>query len=95
MIVQLKCFTTLASSDKCDFTESTAYELAEGQTVENLINLSGINIDDVKIAFVNSRVVSFDAVLKDGDRVGLAPTVSALKDPYSCINKTSVNCGSW
>ncbi len=94
MIVQLKCFTTLASPDKCDFTESTAYELAEGQTVENLISLSGINIDGVKIAFANNRVVSFDAVLKDGDPVGLAPTVFALKDPYSCINKTSVNCGS-
>jgi molybdopterin converting factor small subunit len=96
MIVQLKCFTTLAIPDKCDLTESTAYELAEGQTVENLINLSGINTDDVKIAFVNNRVVDFDAVLKDGDRVGLSPTVSGLKSPYSCINKVPrVNCGDW
>ena len=44
MIVQLKCFSTLASHDKYDFTESTAYELVERQTVENLIKLSGINI---------------------------------------------------
>jgi sulfur carrier protein ThiS len=96
MIVRLKCFTTLASPGKCDLTDSTAYELAEGQTVEDLINLSGINIDDVKIAFVNSRVVGFDAVLEDGDRIGLAPTISALKTPLSCINKAkSVNCGNW
>ena len=96
MTVQLKCFSTLASHDKCDFTESTAYELVEGQTVENLIKLSGININDVKIAFVNSHIVGFDAVLKDGDLVGLAPTVSALKSPFSCINKAaSVNCGKW
>ena len=95
MIVHLKCFTTLASPNKCDFSESTAYELAEGQTVENLINLSGINIDDVKIVIVNNGVVGFDTVLKDGDRVGLSPAVSALKSPYSCINKaTSVNCGN-
>ena len=96
MIIQLKCFTTLASPDKCDFTESTTYELAEDQTVENLINLSGIDIDDDKIALFNSRVVGFDAVLKDGDRVGLSPTASALKTPFSCINKAaSVNCGNW
>ena len=96
MIVHLKCFSTMASPDKCDFIDSTAYELTEGQTVEDLINLSGINIDDVKIAIVNSRVVGFDTVLKDGDRIGLAPTISALKTPLSCINKAkSVNCGEW
>jgi len=90
MDVQLKCFTILASPDKCDFTESTPYEIADGQTVESLINLSGINIDDVKIVFVNNRVVGFDTVLKDGDRVGLAPTVSSLRAPTSCINKVLV-----
>ena len=96
MIIQLKCFATLATPDKCDFTESTAYELEEGQTVGNLISLSGINVDDVKIAIVNNRVVGFDTVLKEGDRVGLAPTVSALKTPLSCVNKAaSVNCGDW
>ena len=96
MIVQLKCFSTLASPDKCDFTESTAYELVEGQTVENLIKLSTININDVKIAFVNNHIVGFDAVLTDGDRVGLAPSASALKSPFSCINRAaSVNCGDW
>lgn len=96
MIVHLKCFSTLAHPDKCDFTDSTTYELAEGQTVENLLNLSGINIGDVKIAIINGRVVGFDTVLNDGDRIGLAPTVSSLKTPLSCINQAkSVNCGNW
>ena len=96
LIVQLKCFTALASPDKCDFTEGTAYDLAEDQTVEDLINLFVINIDDVKIAFVKSRVVAFDAVLNHGDLVGLTSTVSALKTPFSCVNKAvSVNCGNW
>jgi molybdopterin converting factor small subunit len=96
MIVHLKCFSTLVSPDKCDFTESTAYELAEGQTVEDLIKLSRIKFGDVKIAFINSQMVNFDTALKDGDRVGLAPTASALKSPFSCINKSaSVNCGDW
>ena len=96
MIVQLKCFSTLASPDKCDFTESTAYELAEGQTIEDLVKMSRIKYNDVKIAFINSQIVNFNTVLKDGDRVGLAPTASALKSPFSCINKSaSVNCGEW
>jgi hypothetical protein len=94
--VHLKCFTTLASPDKCDLTGHTDYELAQGQPIEDLIHLSGITIDDVKIAIVNGRVVGFDAVLKDGDRIGLAPTVSALKTPLSGINSAKrVNCGNW
>ena len=96
MIVHLKCFSSLASPDKCDFSESMVYELEKGQTVENLIELSGIDINEVKIAFINGQIVGFDAVLKEGDRVGLTPTVSALKTPLSCINKAgSVNCGQW
>ena len=96
MIVHLKCFATLARPDKCDFIDSTAYELKEGQTVEDLINLSGVNIEDVKIAIVNDQIVSFDEVLKDDDRIGLASTVSSLKSPLSCINKAKyVNCGNW
>ena len=50
MIVQLKCFDNLASPHKCDFAKSTAYELAEGQTVENLIScinkLASVNCGD-------------------------------------------------
>jgi len=35
-------------------------------------------VNDVKIAFVNSRVVNFDTVLSEGDRVGLAPAVGGM-----------------
>lgn len=96
MIVQLKWLTTLASPDKCGFADGTTYELGDGQTVENLIRISGIDLDDVKIAIVNGRVVGLDAVLNDGDRIALAPAVAALKTPLSCINKAKrVNCGDW
>jgi sulfur carrier protein ThiS len=96
MRVHLKCYATLASREKCDINDSTAYEMTEGKTVENLIKLSGINLDDVRIAIVNGRVVSLHEVLKEGDRIGLAATVSSLKSPLSCINKAKrVNCGSW
>ena len=78
MKVSLKCFSTLAHPDKCDFTASASYELAEGQTVEDLAGRAGIAASDVKIAFVNNRIVGVDTVLSDGDRVGLAPAVGGM-----------------
>lgn len=78
MKVNLKCFSSLANTDSCDYKDSTQYNLAEGQTVEELVRHAGIDKNDVKIAFVNSRKVDFDTVLSDGDRVGLAPAVGGM-----------------
>ena len=78
MKVNLKCFSTLVSPDSCDFKASTLYDLEDGQTVEDLAQRAGIDRNDVKIAFVNSRIVSVDTVLSDGDRVGLAPAVGGM-----------------
>ena len=79
MKVDLKCFATLADPDTCDHKEGTAYELEDGQTLEHLIQLAGIKTEDVKIAFVNGRVVELDTVLSEGDRVALTPATAALK----------------
>lgn len=78
MKVDLKCFSTLVNPDTCDFKESTAYVLADNQTVNDLVRRAGIFREDVKIAFVNSRIVQLDTVLSDGDRVGLAPAVGGM-----------------
>ena len=78
MRVDLKCFARLVDPGTCDFRESTSYELDEGQTVEHLLEQAEINKDDVKVAFVNSRVVDLDTVLSEGDRVGLAPAVGGM-----------------
>jgi sulfur carrier protein ThiS len=78
MKVDLKCFANLVNPDTCDFKESTAYELDDGQTVEHLLHRAGIGREEVKIAFVNSRVVNFDTVLSEGDRIGLAPAVGGM-----------------
>ena len=78
MKVELKCFSTLVTPDACDFNAGTPYELNDGQTVGDLVKRAGIAREDVKIAFVNSRVVDLDAVLADGDRVGLAPAVGGM-----------------
>ena len=78
MRVNIKCFASLVNLDTCDYKDSTEYELDDGQTVEDLVKLAGISREDVKIAFINSRVVDLDTVLSDGDQVGLAPAVGGM-----------------
>ena len=79
MKVDLKCFATLANPETCDFKESTAYELEDGKTLKQLIEMAGINPEDVAMVFVNGRVVDQETVLSDGDRIGLTPASAALK----------------
>ena len=78
MKVKLKCFSKLADPIKCDFRDSTEYELTDGQTVEALVERAGIDKDSIKIAFLNNKTVGLDTVLSDGDRIGLAPSVGGM-----------------
>ena len=78
MKVNIKCFSTLADSNKCDFRDSTEYELKDGQTLEALVERAGIDKDSIKIAFLNNKTVGLDTVLSDGDRIGLAPSVGGM-----------------
>ena len=78
MKVKLKCFSTLANPGSCDFKESNVYDMEDGHTVEDLARHAGIDKHDVKVAFVNSRIVGLDTRLADGDRVGLAPAVGGM-----------------
>ena len=78
MNVSLKCFSKLVNPDTCEFNESTTYDLDEGHTVEDLVQRAGIDREEVKIAFVNSRIVDLDTTLSEGDQVGLAPAVGGM-----------------
>jgi sulfur carrier protein ThiS len=78
MQVHLKCFTTLVNPETCDFTKSTPYDLKDQQTVKDLIEKAGVDPSEVKVAFVNNRVVDLSKVLADGDRVGLSPAVGGM-----------------
>ena len=78
MRVYLKCFANLVDEGSCDYKDSTAYDLPDGQTVQDLIVCAGLDPEKVKIAFVNSRKVEIDTVLSGGDQVGLAPAVGAM-----------------
>ena len=78
MNVNLKCFSTLADLDKCDFRESKSYALKDGQTVEDLVSKAGIEKKDVKIVFVNGKKGDLATRLTNGDQVGLAPAVGGM-----------------
>ena len=78
MKVELKCFATLVDESTCNFNEGTNYQLNDGQTVEDLIQAAGLQKEDIKIAFVNSEKVGFDATLSEGDRIGLAPATGGM-----------------
>lgn len=78
MKINLKCFASLVNPDTCDYKESTEYELTEGQTVEDLVKKAGIDMKELKIAFVNGKIVGVDTVLKNEDRVGFAPAVGGM-----------------
>ena len=73
MGVSLKCFSKLSESDVCDFKGGDEHDISEGETVKNLINKLGFRQEEIKLIFVNGKIVDLDTVLKDGDRVGLAP----------------------
>ena len=78
MNVILRCFTILANAESCNFSEGKPYHLTEGQTVADLVDKAGIAIKNVKVAFVNSKLVDINTVLTDGDRVGLTPAVGGM-----------------
>jgi len=78
MKVNLKCFAELSEGDVCDFTGSDQYEISEGDTVESLVDRLGMPKEEIKIIFLNNNIVEFDAVLHDGDQLGLAPPVAAM-----------------
>ena len=78
MNISLKCFATLADGEKCDYKNSVPKTLPEGSTVRKLLHQEAISEKDVKLIFVNGQRVSLDAVLHDGDQVGLGPAVGGM-----------------
>ncbi len=78
MKVNLKCFAVLSEGDVCDFTGSDQYEISEEETVKSLLDRLGMPKEEIKIIFLNNKIVDFDAVLHDGDQLGLAPPVGAM-----------------
>lgn len=71
MKIEVKCFATLAHHAPA----GGELEVDAGTSVDSIIELLGIPNAEVKIRFVNGVHVNGDAVVAEGDRVGLFPAV--------------------
>ncbi|MBU1611358.1 MAG: MoaD/ThiS family protein [Proteobacteria bacterium] len=72
MIITLKAFATL---QKYMPEHADAYEVPEGTTVQELLDRLGLSDDQVRLVFINGAHVSLQAVIAEGDRLGLFPAV--------------------
>lgn len=72
MKITLLCYATFAVKSP---DNSEAFPVAEGETVVDVLDRVGIPVDEVKIVFINGVSSNVDAVLADGDRVGVFPAV--------------------
>lgn len=70
--VQIKLFATLS---KYTPAASGHYPLASGMTAGELANHLNLPVNQVKLIFINGRKRLPDAVLKEGDRIGIFPPV--------------------
>ncbi|MFP4392372.1 MAG: MoaD/ThiS family protein [Desulfohalobiaceae bacterium] len=72
MQVQLKLYATLA---KYQPDNSLDYPLETGDTPRTLLAKLGVEEQEVKVCFVNSRHNDLDTPLQDGDKVAFFPAV--------------------
>ncbi len=56
----------------CDYKDSKQYEMPENSKVSDLIAKLGLPAKEIHIIFLNNIIVKAEAVLHDGDNVGLA-----------------------
>ncbi len=49
--------------------------MEDGITVQKLLEVLGLADDQVKLVFINGAHVSREAIISNGDRVGLFPAV--------------------
>lgn len=76
MNVKVKLFATLRPYLN-DVPAGTAVELQipAGSTLGDLANLLKLPPDEVKVCFVNARIVELDQVLAEGDEIGIFPPI--------------------
>lgn len=76
MRVTVKLFATLVRfKEGARAGKAFDMELLEGSTVQDLINVLKIPVEETHVVFINSIIVENEAKLKDGDVVGLFPPV--------------------
>ena len=77
MKIELNLYASLAEylPDKARGNPNTI-ELSEGTTIRQLIEQLHIPLDAPRIIFLNGVHAPLDALLKDGDRLGMFPPLA-------------------
>ncbi|MCK5542027.1 MAG: MoaD/ThiS family protein [Desulfobacterales bacterium] len=70
--IELRLFANLS---KFSPKNSKNFPIDNNMSVKQLISKLGVDIDQAKIIFINSRKKNYDDRLKDGDKVGIFPPV--------------------
>jgi len=78
MKVNIKCFSTLSDKFDCSYDHEVSLDLDEKTTVGDAIDTLHIPKGDVKIAFLNNRIVDVHQPLKKGDRLTLVPATGGM-----------------
>ncbi len=78
MKVDIKCFGNLSQEKTCDQHAGKTVELSDGATVKNLIENLKLDVEDIKIMFVNNKEVTLDHALNEGDQVALSPKTGGM-----------------
>jgi molybdopterin converting factor small subunit len=74
MVITLKLGTTLRQQAPEYFVGGEGrLQLAAGATVGDLLDVLGLEPDQVNLVYLNHRLVSLEARLEDGDRLALFP----------------------
>lgn len=72
MRIDVQCFATLASHSP----QKGSMEVAEGTTIEDLVDMLGIEKSEVRLVFVNGKNQSdWSSRIQPGDRIGIFPPV--------------------
>ena len=74
--IQLNLYASLSRFMPKDASSDHGLELAGETTVSEVLERFGVPLETVKMIFINGRHAGMDAVLEDGDRVGVFPPVA-------------------
>lgn len=76
MKIEFRLYASLSRYMPEVWRNSSTVEVRAGMTVNDLLQSIEIPLDAVKVVFVNGVHAGGDAVLRDGDRVGVFPPVA-------------------
>lgn len=75
MVIEVRLYAVLRKYGVQSPNGMINMEVPEATSVQELIEMLDINIDEVKLVMVNGKNTELDTILSDGDRIGLFPPV--------------------